>query len=148
MTPNERLGQEIKAAMMARNADRLNALRLLKSAAGYAAIEKKTDALTDGDFVAVVQREAKKRRDAIEQFEKGGRADLAAKEKSELHVLDEFLPTPLSPAELEQLVQAVIYETGATAKKDMGAVMKAASAKAAGRADGKSLSGIVSRLLP
>lgn len=148
MTLQERLGQEIKAAMLAKDADRLNALRMLKSAIGYVLIEKKTETLSDADFVSIVQKEVKKRRDSIEQFEKGGRAELAAKEKQEITVLENFLPQPLSPEELENLVRDSIGETGATSKKDMGAVIKAVQAKAAGRAEGKTISQLVGKLLP
>jgi uncharacterized protein YqeY len=148
MSLQERLSQEIKAAMLAKDADRLSALRLLKSAVGYAQIERKTDNLPDADVVAIVQKEVKKRRDSIEQFEKGGRSELAAKEKQEIAVLETFLPKPLSPEELEQLVRAVIQETGAAGKKDMGPVIKAVQAKAAGRADGKTISALVGKLLP
>ena len=142
------LSQEIKAAMLAKDADRLSTLRLLKSAVGYAQMERKTESLSEADFVAVVQKEVKKRRDSIEQFEKGGRPELAEKEKKEIPVLETFLPKPLSPEELEQMVKATIQEVGATSKKDMGPVIKAVQAKAAGRADGKSISGVVGRLLP
>ena len=113
-----------------------------------AQIEKKVEPLPDADALAVVQKEAKKRRDAFSEFERGGRPELAAKEAAELKVLEEFLPKQLSPEELEELVKAAIAEAGATAKKDMGSVMKVAQAKAAGRADGKVLSGLVNRLLP
>src|SRR6266478_1941093 len=126
MSLQERLSQEIKTAMLAKDADRLSALRMLKSAVGYTQIEKKTDNLSEPDFIAVVQKEVKKRRDSIEQFEKGGRPELADKEKKEITVLETFLPKPLSPEELEQLVKAMIEEVGATNKKDMGTVMKAA----------------------
>jgi uncharacterized protein YqeY len=148
MSLQEKLSQEIKAAMLAKDADRLSALRMLKSAAGYVQIEKKTDSLSDLDFIAIVQKEAKKRRDSMEQYEKGGRPELAEKEKKELGILSSFLPEPLSPAELEMLVQAAIAETGASTKKDMGPVIKAVQAKAAGRADGKMISALVSKLLP
>jgi uncharacterized protein len=148
LTPQTRLTQEIKAAMMARDAERLSTLRLLKSAVGYAAIEKKTGNLSEADFVSVVQKEVKKRRDSIEQFEKGNRPELAEKEKKEITVLETFLPKPLSPEELEQLVKATIQELGATSKKEMGSVIKAVQTKAAGRADGKTISGIVGKLLP
>src|ERR1043166_3366638 len=142
------LAQEIKDAMLARDAERLGALRMLKSAVGYTQIEKKTETLSDADFIAVVQREVKKRRDSIEQFEKGGRPELAEKEKKEIVVLETFLPKALSPDELEQLIKATIQELGATSKTDMGPVIKAVQAKAAGRADGKTISGVVGRLLP
>ncbi len=148
MALQERLAQEIKAAMLAKDADRLSALRMLKSALGYAQIERKTENLPDVEFVALVQKEVKKRRDSAEQFEKGGRAELAAKEKQEIAVLETFLPKPLSPGELEALVRATIQETGATSKKDMGPVIKAVQAKAAGSADGKTISTLVGKLLP
>jgi uncharacterized protein len=144
----DRLGQDLKAAMLAKDADRLSTLRLLKSAIGYVQIERKTDSLSDADFVAIVQKEVKKRRDAIEQFEKGGRPELAEKEKKEITVLETFLPKALSAEELEQLVKATIQETGATSKKDMGPVIKAVQAKAAGRADGKTISALVGKFLP
>jgi len=142
------LAQEIKDAMLAKDAERLGALRMLKSAVGYTQIEKKTETLTDADFIAVVQREVKKRRDSIEQFEKGGRPELAEIERKEIVVLETFLPKALSPDELEQMVKATIQELGATSKKEMGPVIKAVQAKAAGRADGKTISGLVGRLLP
>jgi uncharacterized protein YqeY len=137
-----------KEAMLARDAERTGALRMLKSAIGYAQIEKKVDVLPDADVLAVIQREAKKRKDAIDEYEKAGRAELAAKEQSELKVIADFLPQPLSMEEVEALVREAIAEVGATSKKDMGLVMKAAQAKAAGRADGKALSAVVGRLLP
>jgi uncharacterized protein len=148
MSLADRLQQEIKSAMLARDAERLNTLRSLKSAIGYVQIEKKADALSDADFMAVVQREVKKRRDSVEQFTSGGRPELAAKENTEIVVLETFLPQPLSAEELESLVRATIQEVGATDKKQMGAVMKAVQAKVAGRADGKTISVLVSKLLP
>src|SRR5439155_15875150 len=110
MSLQARLSQELKAAMLAKESDRLSTLRLLKSAVGYAQIERKTDNLSEADFVGLVQKEIKKRRDSIEQFEKGGRPELADKEKKEIPVLEAFLPQPLSAAELEQLVKATIQE--------------------------------------
>ena len=136
-----------EAAMLAKNAERLNALRMLKSAIGYVQIEKKTEALSDADFTAVVQREVKKRRDSAEQFTSGGRPELAAKEQSEIAVLEIFLPKQLSPEELEAIVRTTIQEIGATDKKQMGAVMKAVQAKVAGRADGKTISQEVQKQL-
>lgn len=148
MTSQERLSQEIKSAMLSKDAERLSALRMLKSSVGYAQIERKTENLTEPDFIAVVQKEVKKRRDSIEQFEKGGRPELAEKEKKEITVLETFLPKALSPEELEQLVKATIQEVGATSKKEMGPVIKAVQAKAAGRAEGKTISALVGKLLP
>jgi hypothetical protein len=148
MTLLEKISAELKASMLARDAERTGALRMLKSAVGYTQIEKKTESLSDAEVLAVVQKEAKRRRDSIEEFEKGGRSELADKERAELKVLEAFLPTPLTADELEALVRAAIAETGATSKKEMGAVMKAAQSRAAGRADGKALSQCVGRLLP
>src|SRR3954471_8034709 len=148
MSLQERLSQEIKAAMLAKDADRLSTLRMLKSAMGYVQIEQKTESLTDAEVITLVQKEVKKRRDSVEQFEKGGRPELAAKEKQEITVLESFLPKALSPEDLEKLVKETIAETGATSKKDMGSVIKAVQAKAAGRAEGKSISQLVGKLLP
>jgi uncharacterized protein YqeY len=148
MSLQQRIAEELKQAMLAKDAEKLSTLRLLKSALGYAQIEKKTDELSDPDIVAVIQKEAKKRRDSIEQYRSGGRNDLAEKEARELLVLETFLPQPLSAEELEQVIRATIQELGATSKKEMGPVMKAVQAKVAGRADGKTISGIVGRLLP
>ncbi len=148
MSLHQNLSADIKAAMLAKDADRLSTLRLLKSALGYLAIEQKTDLVPDADFISVVQKEVKKRRDSIEQFEKGGRPELAAKEKAELTVLEAYLPKAMSPDELEALVKACIHETGAASKKDMGSVIRAVQAKAAGRAEGKVISQLVGKLLP
>jgi uncharacterized protein len=148
MSAPERLSQEIKTAMLAKDAERLSALRMLKSAVGYAQMERQTESLSEADFVSVVQKEVKKRRDASEQFEQGGRPELAAKERREITVLETYLPKALSAAELEELVKATIQELGASSKKEMGPVIKAVQAKAAGRADGKSISTAVGKLLP
>ncbi|MFM8879938.1 MAG: GatB/YqeY domain-containing protein [Verrucomicrobiota bacterium] len=148
MSLQQRVTDELKAAMLAREVVRTATLRMLKAALGYAQIEKKTETLPDADVMAVIQREAKKRRDSIEEFDRGGRAEMAANERAELEVLSGFLPKALSPEELETLVRGVIAEVGATCKKVMGAVMKAAQARVDGRADGKSVSALVSRLLP
>jgi len=143
----EQIASDLKDAMRAKDADRLSVLRMLKSAIGYAQIERKNENLSEAELLAIVQKEVKKRRDSIEQFEKGGRPDLAAQERKELVFLDAFLPKPLTPEEVEQLVRATIQELGATSKKEMGVVMKAVQAKAAGRADGKTVSGWVGKLL-
>src|SRR5260370_5624252 len=134
--------------MLARDGDRVGTLRLLKSAIDEAKRGRKNDDLADADVVAIIQREVKKRRDAAEQFLSGGRPELADKENREITVLETFLPPPLSAAELELLVRATIAEVGATSKKQMGLVMKAAQAKAAGRADGRTISALVGKLLP
>jgi uncharacterized protein YqeY len=149
MTLQQRIDADLKDAMRAKDATRLGVLRMLKSALSYAAIEKpggKGD-LDDAEFIQVVRKQAKQRQDSIESFEKGGRAELAAKEKEELAVLNGYLPEPLSPDELAQIVRETITSLGATSKAQMGAVMKALQAKVSGRADGKTLSQEVSRQL-
>jgi uncharacterized protein YqeY len=140
---------DLKKAMMAREAEKLSVLRMLKSAVKYAAIEKgEADAVpSDADVLAVVRKEAKKREDSITSFTQAGRTDLADKEKQELEFLRTFLPAQMSPEKVEALVKEAIQETGATGKAQMGAVMKAAQAKAAGQVDGKTLSQVVQRLL-
>ena len=148
MSLQQRVNDELKSSMLARQAVRTGTLRMLKAALGYAQIEKKTETLSDADVMVFIQREAKKRRDSIEEFEKAGRTEMAANEKAELEVLIEYLPKALSAEELENLIREVITEVGATSKKDMGAVMKAAQSTVDGRADGKSVSALVSRLLP
>lgn len=146
----EQIDSMIKDAMRARDTAKLGTLRLLKSAVKYAAIEKHgADGVpTDEEVIAVIRKEVKKRADSIESFEKAGRAEAAAQEKSEKVFLESLLPAALDPAALEQLVREAIAATGATSKAQMGQVMKAASAAAAGRADGKAINAVVQRLLP
>lgn len=148
MPLQDQISQEIKAAMLAKDAARLSTLRLLKSALGYLQIEKKSDSLGDAEVISVVQKEIKKRQDSIEQYQAAGRAEQAALETAEIAVLQVFLPKALSAEELEALVNATITEVGATSKKEMGVVIKAVQAKVAGRADGKSISSLVGKLLP
>lgn len=145
-----RIDQDLKEAMKARQTDRLNVIRMLKSALKLASIEQGgMDArLDDAAALAIVRKELKKRQDSIEQFTKGGRPELAEKEQGEAAILQEYLPQALSAEELAALVQACIAEAGATSKAQMGAVMKLAVAKAAGRADGKALSAAVAAALP
>jgi uncharacterized protein YqeY len=149
MTFQERIDNDLKAAMKAREADRLGVLRMLKAALKNAAIEKHgaTGQLDDTDAAAVIRKQAKQRQDAIEGFEKGHRPELAAKEKIELEILNAYLPKQLGADELSALVKESIAEAGATSKAQMGAVMKIAQVKAAGRADGKALSQEVAKQL-
>lgn len=146
----EQIDSMIKDAMRAKDSAKLGTLRLLKSAVKYAAIEKHgADSVpTDEEVMAVIRKEVKKRADAIESFEKAGRADAAAQEKLEKEFLESLLPAALDPAALEQIVRDAIATTGANSRAQMGLVMKAATAAAAGRADGKAISAVVQRLLP
>jgi uncharacterized protein YqeY len=147
MTLQERIDSDLKEAMRARATTKLGVLRMLKSALKYAAIAKSaTEAeLSDVEAAQVIRKQVKQRRDSIESFEKGGRAELANKEKEELSILNEYLPQPMTSDELAKVVRETIAEVGATSKAQMGAVMKALQAKVAGRADGKTLSAEVAR---
>ena len=145
----EQIDHDLKEAMKARDAARLGTLRMLKSALKYAAIEKSgADAVVDDETaVTVIRKQIKQREDAAEGFEKGGRPDSAASERAEIEVMNVYLPAALSAEELAAIVKEAITESGATGKAQMGAVMKLAQVKAAGRADGKSLSAEVQKHL-
>jgi uncharacterized protein YqeY len=147
MTLQERIDADLKDAMRAKDAGKLAVLRMLKSALKYAAIEKPDGVLDDAAATQVIRKQVKQRQDSIESFEKGGRPELAAKEKEELELLNTYLPKGLSAEELATLVRDAIAEVGATSKAQMGAVMKVVQANAAGRADGKTLSTEVQRQL-
>jgi uncharacterized protein len=149
MTLQSQVDNDIKDAMRARDTVRLNALRMLKSAMKNAAIEKggAESVLDDAEASAVIRKQIKQRQDSIDGFEKGGRLELAAGERAEIEILSAYLPKPLSPDEVLALVREAIAEAGATSKQQMGAAMKIATAKAAGRADGKTLSVAVQKLL-
>jgi uncharacterized protein len=149
MTLQERLDSDLKEAMRARDNTKLGVLRMLKSALKYAAIAKSgTEAeLSDAETAQVIRKQVKQRQDSIESFEKGGRAELANKEKEELSILNTYLPQPMSRDELAKVVRETIAEVGATSKAQMGMVMKALQAKVAGRGDGKTLSAEVTRQL-
>jgi hypothetical protein len=142
MTFQDRINQDIKAAMIAREAAKLGVLRMLKTSLMNAAIEKQGagGVLDDAEAMAIVRKEVKKRQDSVEAFEKGGRPEMAATEKDEIDVLNTYLPQPLSAEELTALVKAAIADSGATSRKEMGAVMKIVNAKAEGRVDGRTLS--------
>jgi uncharacterized protein YqeY len=147
MTLQDRIDADLKDAMRAKEAGKLSVLRGLKSALKYAAIEKADAALDDSAAVQVIRKQVKQRQDSIESFEKGGRPELAAKEKEEMEILNAYLPKGLSPEELSALVRETVVEVGATSRAQMGAVMKALQAKVAGRADGKTLSAEVQKQL-
>jgi uncharacterized protein len=145
----QQIDTDLKDAMRARDAARLGVLRMLKSALKYAAIEKSgaEGVLDEAEATQVIRKQVKQRQDSIESFEKGGRAELADKEKSELAILNSYLPAAMSVEELAGLVRQTIAEVGATSRAQMGAVMKALGPKVAGRADGKTLSQEVQRQL-
>ncbi len=145
----EKVDADLKDAMRARDATRLGVLRMLKSALRYAVIEKAggDGGIADNDAVQVIRKQVKQRQDSIESFEKGGRPELAAKEKDELEILNSYLPEQIGAQDLSEAVKQVIAEQKATSKAHMGAVMKALQAKVGGRVDGKTLSQEVARQL-
>ena len=147
MPLNDQVSADIAAAMKARDASRLSALRMLKAAVMNKSVEKGRD-LDDAEVLQVVASLVKQRRDSIEQFEKAGRADLVAKESSELAVLQSYLPPSATPEEINAAVAEAVAETGATSAKDLGKVMKAVMPKLAGKnADGKAVNAAVRRTL-
>jgi hypothetical protein len=143
----EDVNAAITAAMKARDRARLDPLRMLKTALTNREIEK-GGPLDDAEALHVVASLVKQRRDSIEQFTKGGRADLAAKEAREIGMLEIYLPPAMDPAELDALVAATVAELGAASPKDVGRVMKSVMAKVAGRGvDGKAVNELVRRRL-
>jgi uncharacterized protein len=142
MSLRQKVDDELKAAMKAGARDRLETIRMLKSAAKYREIEL-GQTLDDAGLATVVNSLVKQRRDSAEQFKAGGRLEQSQKEEAEILVLQEFLPAQLSAEEVRQLVDAAVVETKAQGPKDMGAVMKVLKEKVAGRADGKTLSDAV-----
>ena len=147
MSMNDQVGTDITAAMKARDASRLSALRMLKAAVMNKSVEKGRD-LDDAEVLQVVASLVKQRRDSIEQFTNAGRTDLVEKETAELKVLQAYLPAAATPEEINAAVAEAIAETGASSPKDMGKVMKAVMPKLAGKnADGKAVNDAVRRTL-
>jgi uncharacterized protein YqeY len=147
MTLMERISQDLTAAMRAKDQPRLAALRMAKAALMNKEVEKGR-ALEGPEEQQVIASLIKQRRDSIEQFQKGGRQDLADTEAGEITTLEVYLPPPLDPAEIDSAVAAAIAETGASSAKDFGKVMKAVMPKLAGRAmDGKAISELVRQKL-
>jgi uncharacterized protein len=131
---------DLTAAMKAKDAERLSALRMVKANLMNRQIEKGSE-LSDDEVTKALQSLVKQRRDSIEQYEKAGRSELAGKEAAEIAVIEAYLPQPASNEEIDAAVAAAVIETGASSIKDMGFVMKAAMAKLAGKsADGKAVS--------
>ncbi|MDM8518963.1 GatB/YqeY domain-containing protein [Anaerolineales bacterium HSG6] len=142
----EQINQDLKIAMKEKDKNRTGTIRMLKSALKYAEIEAK-NSLDDDAVLVVISKQVKQRRDSIEQFEKAGRIDLVEKEAEELAVLETYLPTQLSPAEIEERAKAVISDLGVTNMKGMGQVMKQLTSELKGQADGKTVSQVVRQLL-
>ena len=142
----DKIEQDLKQAMLAKDEVRLSVLRMLKSAVKYVAIEKK-GAVDEGQVTQVIQKQIKQRQESIQQFVSGGRKDLAAKEEQELRVLESYLPKQIPDEELKKIVAEAVKSEGAADKKDFGRLMKLLSQKLAGSADNKRLSQILGESL-
>jgi len=134
VTLKERITEDMKAAMRASDRERLLTIRMVQAAIKQREVDERI-VLDDAQVIAVLEKMVKQRRESIVAFEQGGRADLADKEKTEITLLQAYLPDQLSAAEVDALIKEAIATTGATSMKDMGKVMGAVKAKAAGRAD-------------
>ena len=134
MSLKERITEDMKSAMRAAQKERLGTVRMILAGIKQREVDERV-MLDDSQVLAVIDKMVKQRKESIAQFESGGRADLVAKEKAEIALLQEYLPTQLSAAEIEALISAAIAKTGAVSMKDMGKVMGALKSELAGRAD-------------
>jgi hypothetical protein len=142
----ETLKADLAQAMRSKDAIATATLRMLISQVQYARIEAKRE-LTQDDYLVVLQRAVKTRREAIEQYDKGGRKDLADKERAEIALIERYLPAPMSPEETARAVDALLAELGIGEKKDLGRAMKEFMARHRGRVDGKSVNALIASRL-
>jgi uncharacterized protein YqeY len=143
MSLHDRLSEDLKLAMKSRDQLRMDVIRMIKAAVLNKEVELRKD-LDDAEMSRIMTTMIKQRKESVEQFEKGNRAELAAKERKEIAIIEAYLPKALSTEELTGVVESVVRETGATSPKDMGTVMKAVMARLAGQAvDGKQISDLV-----
>lgn len=142
----EKLLEDLKGSMKDKNINRKNVVQMVRAA--ILQVEKdKAIEVTDEQIIEIIAKEAKKRKESIADYEKGGREDLVEQLKEEIAVLEEYLPKQLTKEEVENIVKQVIEKTGANSIKDMGAVMKEAKAEIGAAADGKTISDVVKSLL-
>lgn len=143
MSLRDRLTEDLRMAMKARDQLRMDVIRMIKAAVMNKEVELRKD-LDDAEMSRIMTTMIKQRKESVEQYEKGQRAELAAKERQEISIIEAYLPKALSAEELDLTVDSVIRETGASSAKDMGTVMKAVMAKLAGQPiDGKQVSDLV-----
>lgn len=147
MTLEARIMEEIKTAMKAKNEAELRTLRAIKSAILLEKTSGSGTEMTEADELKMLQKLAKQRRDSLDIFKQQNREDLAAKEQEELTIIERFLPKPFTQEELDAALKDIIAQVGASSPADMGKVMGVASKQLAGKADGKSISETVKRLL-
>jgi uncharacterized protein YqeY len=146
MSLKEQITEDMKAAMRAKDAEKLGTIRLLTAAMKQKEVDERIE-LTDTHVLTIIEKMIKQRKDSITQFEAGGRQDLADAEKSELAVLAEYMPAALSEDEVNAEVAAAVASTGAAGPQDMGRVMAVLKPKLAGRADMTKVSGLVKSAL-
>ena len=146
MALRDRITEDMKSAMRAGEKERLAAIRLALAAIKQREVDERIS-LDDTQVLAVLEKMIKQRREAITQFQSGGRADLVAKESAEISVLQQYLPAQMSEAEIDTLIQEAIQSTGAASVKDMGKVMAVVKPKAQGRADMGALSARIKQKL-
>lgn len=147
MNLSERLNEDMKQAMKSQDKFKLSTIRMVRATIKNLEIDLKRT-LNDNEVLDILSREIKQRKDALQEFEKAGRDDLAAQVKAEAEILAEYLPEQLSEEEIKVIVQQTIQETGASSKADIGKVMSALMPKVKGRADGKLVNQTVQQLLP
>ena len=147
MNLSERLNEDMKQAMKSQDKFKLSTIRMVRATIKNLEIDLKRT-LNDNEVLDILSREIKQRKDALQEFEKAGRDDLAAQVKAEAEILAEYLPEQLSEEEIKVIVQQTIQETGASSKAEIGKVMSALMPKVKGRADGKLVNQTVQQLLP
>ncbi|MXY86426.1 MAG: GatB/YqeY domain-containing protein [Chloroflexi bacterium] len=143
----DQLRSDLRDAMRAKDAPRRNTIRMVEAAIKNAEIDKRGKELAESDILAILQRQVKQRRESIEQFEKGGRTDLADKERVEIAIIEQYLPTQLSRDEVEARARAVIEQVGASGPGDRGKVMGLLMRELRGEADGSLVNAVVGSLL-
>jgi len=143
----ETLNNDLKEALRAKDKIRMEVIRGLKSDIRYKEIEAKGSELSEDDAIAVITSAAKRRRDSIEQFRKGGREDLATKEEAELEIITTYLPKQLSDDEIREIVERAVTASGASSPSDMGKVMKEVMPLVKGKADGNRVKQMVAEKL-
>jgi uncharacterized protein YqeY len=146
MTTRETLEGQLKDAIRAKDEVRKRTLRMVLSAIKLAEVEKR-EAIDENSILAVLQKEVKNRKESIAEAEKAGRADLAADTQAEIEILNTYLPQPLSPQEVEEIIRQAISESGSATPSEMGKVMKLVTPKTQGRADNREVSQLVRKLL-
>ena len=147
MTLEEKINQDLKNAMKAKDQTALRGIRAIKSAILLAKTDGSGQDLDEAKEIKLLQKLVKQRKDSLDIYEKQDREDLAKTEREEIEIIEKYLPAQMDPAELEAAIKAIIEQAGASSMKDMGRVMGMASKQLAGKADGKSISQIVKQLL-